>query len=138
MIPQSLKHSAEMLFMLFLALRIDQDVINEDHDKLVHLCHEYRVHHIHEVCGDIGQPERHHQLLIKTISGGESSLGDIFFMDLDLMITRSKINLRKYLCSYHLIKQEINTGQWILVLHSHRIEWSVIDTHTQCLVLLLH
>jgi hypothetical protein len=40
MITQSLKHSAEMLFMLFLTLRKDQDVINENHDKLVQLFHE--------------------------------------------------------------------------------------------------
>jgi hypothetical protein len=32
---QSLKHNVEMPFMLFLVLRIDQDIINEDHDKLV-------------------------------------------------------------------------------------------------------
>jgi hypothetical protein len=32
-------------------------------------------------------------------------------------------------------EQEINAGQWILVLHSHRVEWSVIDTQTLCLVL---
>jgi hypothetical protein len=37
MITQSLKHNVEMLFMLFLTLRKDQDVINEDHDKLVQL-----------------------------------------------------------------------------------------------------
>jgi hypothetical protein len=35
MITQSLKCNAEMLFMLFLTLRKDQDVINEDHGKLV-------------------------------------------------------------------------------------------------------
>jgi hypothetical protein len=35
MITQSLKHNAEMLFMLFLAFRKDQDIINEDHNKLV-------------------------------------------------------------------------------------------------------
>jgi hypothetical protein len=40
MITQSLKHNTEMLFMLFLTLRKEQDVINEDHDKLVHLFHE--------------------------------------------------------------------------------------------------
>jgi hypothetical protein len=54
---KSLKHNAEMLFMLFLVLRIDQDVVNEDHDKLVQLCHEYRVHQVHEVGMGIGQPE---------------------------------------------------------------------------------
>jgi hypothetical protein len=57
MITQSLKHNVEMFFMLFLALRKDQDVVNEDHNKLVKLSHEYRVHQVHEVSGDIGQPE---------------------------------------------------------------------------------
>jgi hypothetical protein len=51
MITQSLKHNAEMPFMLFLVLQIDQDVINKNHDKLVQLCLEYRVHQVHEVSG---------------------------------------------------------------------------------------
>jgi hypothetical protein len=57
MIMQTLKYNAEMLFMLFFILRIDQDVINEDHNKLVQLCHENRVHQVHEVSGGIGQPK---------------------------------------------------------------------------------
>jgi hypothetical protein len=71
---QSLKHNVEMPFMLFLVLRIDQDIINEDHDKLVQLCHEYRVHQIYEVSRGV-------------------DLQKNFFTDLDLMITQSKINL---------------------------------------------
>jgi hypothetical protein len=86
MIMQSLKYNAEMLLMLFLTLRKDQDVVNEDHDKLVQLFHENRVHQLHEVSGGIGQTKRHHQILINTVSGGENSLWDIFFTDLDLMI----------------------------------------------------
>jgi hypothetical protein len=46
-----------MTFMLFLVLRIDQDVINEDHDKLVQLYHEYRGHQVHEVGRAVGQPK---------------------------------------------------------------------------------
>jgi hypothetical protein len=46
-----------MSFMLFLALRIDQDVINEDHDEIVQLCHKCRVHQVQEVSGGVGQPE---------------------------------------------------------------------------------
>jgi hypothetical protein len=60
MITQSLKHSAEMLFMLFLTLRKHQDVVNEDHNKLVQLFHENRVHQVHEVSRGIGQTKRHH------------------------------------------------------------------------------
>jgi hypothetical protein len=50
-----------MPFMLFLALRIDQVVIIEGHEKLLQLCHEYRVHQVHEVSEGIGEPERHHK-----------------------------------------------------------------------------
>jgi hypothetical protein len=57
MIMQLLKHNAEMLFMLFLTLRKDQDVINEDHDKLVPLFHENRVHQVHEVSGALVGPK---------------------------------------------------------------------------------
>jgi hypothetical protein len=74
MITQSLKHNAEMLFMLFLTCRKDQDVVDEDHEKLVQLFHENRVDQVHEVSGGVGQTKRHHQILIETVSGGESSL----------------------------------------------------------------
>jgi hypothetical protein len=43
-VPKSLQNNSEMLCMLFLTLGIDQDVINEYHNKLVQLWHEYGVH----------------------------------------------------------------------------------------------
>jgi hypothetical protein len=46
-----------------------------------------------EVSGGIGQPKGHHQILIVTIMGGESSLWDTFIMDLNLMVARAKVNL---------------------------------------------
>jgi hypothetical protein len=103
-IAQSLKHNAEVPLMLFLALRENQDVINEDRDKLVQLCHEYGVHQVHEVSGGVGQPEWHHKILIKTVLSGESSLRNVFLMDPELMITWSKINLWEHLCSNQLIE----------------------------------
>jgi hypothetical protein len=36
--------------MIFFTLGIDQDVVNEDNDKLAHLRHEYGVHQVHEMC----------------------------------------------------------------------------------------
>jgi hypothetical protein len=138
MITQSLKHNVEMLFMLILTFRKDQDVIYEYHDKHVQLFHENRVHQVHEVSRGVHQTKKHHQILIKTVSGGESSLWDIFFTDLDLMIARTKVNLQKDLCSNQLIKQEINAGQWILVLHGYCVEWSIIDAQPLGLVLFRH
>jgi hypothetical protein len=100
-----------MLFMLYLTFRKDQVVIYEDHDKLVQLFHENRVHQVYEVSGGVDQTKRHYQILIKTVSGGKNSLWDIFFTDLDLMIARMKVNLQKDLQSNQLIEQEVNAGQ---------------------------
>jgi hypothetical protein len=37
MVSESLQNNSEMLYMLFFIFGIDQDVVNEDHDKLVQL-----------------------------------------------------------------------------------------------------
>jgi hypothetical protein len=55
MVKKSLKNNTKMMLMLFFILRVDQDVINEDHDKLVQLQHEYGVHQLHEMCMSIGE-----------------------------------------------------------------------------------
>jgi hypothetical protein len=44
MVTKSLQNNTKKLLMIFFILGVDQDVINEDHDKLVQLWHEYGVH----------------------------------------------------------------------------------------------
>jgi hypothetical protein len=111
MVTKSLQNNSEMLCMLLFTHGIDQDVINEDHDKLVQLRHEYRVHQVHEMCRSIGESERHNQILVQPIPGGEGNFRDIFWMDLDLMITQTEINLGKDSCTGKLIKENVDTGQ---------------------------
>jgi hypothetical protein len=89
------------------------------------------------VSGGIDQSERHNEIFIKTISGRENRLRDIFFTDLDLIITRAKINLGEHLSTCQMIKQE-DAWQWVPVLDCHHIEWSIINAQLQCLVFLLH
>jgi hypothetical protein len=84
MIPKSLQNNAEMSCMLFFTFRIDQYVINEDHDKLVQLRHEYRVHQVHRICRSIGEFKQHNQILIQPIPSGEGGLRSVFQVDLDL------------------------------------------------------
>jgi hypothetical protein len=55
MVTKSLQDNPKMLLMLFLILRVDQDVINEYLDELVQLRHEYEVHLVHEMCRSIGE-----------------------------------------------------------------------------------
>jgi hypothetical protein len=87
MVSKSLQNNSEMLHMLLFALRVDQDVVNEEHDKLVQLRHEHRFHQVHEMCRSIGESKRHNQILVQHVPSGEGSLRNIFWMDLDLMIT---------------------------------------------------
>jgi hypothetical protein len=118
MVPKSLQNNAEMSRMLFFTLGIDQDVVNEDNDKLVQLRHEYGVHQVHEMCRIIGEPNRHNQILIQPVPSGESGLSNVFWADLDLMITQTKVDLEKDFCTGKLIKKSVDAGQWIFVLDS--------------------
>jgi hypothetical protein len=63
---------------------------------------------------------------------------EYLFTNLDLIITRSKINLEEHFSTRKLIIQEVNARQWVPTLDSHNIEWSIIDAHAQCLILLLY
>jgi hypothetical protein len=117
-----------MLHMLLFVLRVDQDVINEDHDKLVQLRHEYGVHQVHEMCRSIGKSKRHNQILVQPVPCGESSLRDIFQMDLDLMITRTEIDLGKDFSTGKLIEENVNVRQRIFVLDGDGIQESVVNT----------
>jgi hypothetical protein len=83
MVSESLQNNIEMLRMLLFTFGIDQDVVNEDHDKLVQLRHEDGLHQVHEMCRSIGESKRHNQILIQPVPGRGGSLRDIFRMDLD-------------------------------------------------------
>jgi hypothetical protein len=116
MVTKSLQNNVEMLCMLFFTLGIDQDIINEYHDKLIQLQHEYGVHQVQEMCRNIGESKWHNQILIQPIPGGEDGLSNIFWADLNLMITRIKINLEKDFCTDKLIKKNVDRGNGYLFL----------------------
>jgi hypothetical protein len=128
MVSKSLQNNSEMLRMLLFTLGKDQDVVNEDHDKLVQLWHEYRVHQVHEMCRSIGEFKRQNQILVQPVPGGEGSLRNIFRTDLDLMITRTETDLGKDSCTGKLIKENVDARQWVLVLDGDGIQRLVVNT----------
>jgi hypothetical protein len=75
----------------------------------------------------IGESKRHNQILIQSITGRKGSLRDIFQMDLDLMITRMEVDLRKDSCTGKLIKENVDAGQQILVLNGDNIQRPVVN-----------
>ena len=73
--------------MIFLCLGINENVIDKDDHKDIKFLHEDAIHQIHEISRRIGEAERHDSEFIETISSRESRFRNIFFPDLDLMIT---------------------------------------------------
>jgi hypothetical protein len=57
MVAQSLKYDMQMLSVLGFILGINQDIIDEDHHKLVQLWHKYGVHQIHEISWALVSPK---------------------------------------------------------------------------------
>ena len=63
---------------------------------------------------------------------------NVFVLDSYLMVTIPQVNLGKYLCSFHLIKEVINSQQGIFVLHCEFFQFLVINTQSECTIFLVH
>jgi hypothetical protein len=136
MISQSLKDNSEVFGMLFLAFGIDENIIDKDHDKFVELRHEHGVHEVHEVGGGISESERHDQELVKTITSGKSGFRNIARSNLDLVVARTKVDLRKDFGTSQLVKKNIDSRKRVFVFDGDCIEWSIIYAHSQATIFL--
>jgi uncharacterized protein YeaC (DUF1315 family) len=98
-ISQTLKNNMKMSSMIIKIFRIDQNIVDKNHDEFIEFRHEDRVHEIHEICRCIGKTKGHNQVFIESISGGESCFRNITWPKLYLMIPRTKVNFGEYLGS---------------------------------------
>ena len=81
-----LKGNPQMLIMLFCRLQVDQNIIDENNDKLIYIGCEYLIHQVHQHRRGISQTEWHNQKLIMPIPSVESCLQHIFRTNNQLMI----------------------------------------------------
>jgi hypothetical protein len=137
MISQTLKDNLEMFGVFFLAFGIDENVIDEDYDEFIELRHEHGVHEVHEVGWGICESERHYQELVKTITNGKSGFRNVARSNLDLVVARTKVDLREDFGTSQLIKKNIDSGKRVFVFDGDCIEWSIIYTHPQATIFLL-
>jgi hypothetical protein len=68
------------------------------------------------MCMSIGESERHNQIFVQPVPAREGSLRNIFRTDLDLMVTRMEIDLRKNFSTGQLIKENVDAGNRYLFL----------------------
>jgi hypothetical protein len=95
--------------MFFGSLGVNEDVINEDHHKLVQVRSENAIHIIHENSRSICQSEWHHQVLIMVVPCPKYSLRSVFRLNPNLVVSRPKINLGKHLGFSQLVKKIVNS-----------------------------
>src|SRR5262249_928618 len=133
---QSLQNNPQMLSVRSLIRRIHKHVINKHNDELIQVWPEHPVHQVHKDSRGIRQAKGHYQELVMSVPGPKSSLLNILFPDPELMISRSEIYLREHLSRLQLVKEIINPGQRIPVLHSHLVQFPVIYAHPERTVLL--
>jgi hypothetical protein len=94
---------------------MDENIIDKDHDKFIELRHEHGVHEVHEVGKRISESEGHNQELVKTITSGKSGFRNIARSNLDLVVARTKVDLREDFGTSQMIKKNINSGKRVFV-----------------------
>jgi hypothetical protein len=122
--------------MFSFALGVNKYTIDEHYNELVQILHKVLVHQIHIVGRGFSQSKRHHRILIQTIPQNEGSLQNVTFSYLQLILSRSNIDLREHTRTMELTKQIINPWQWVLVLDSNLIQSTIIHTHLLSTILL--
>ena len=93
MVPECLENNPQMILMLLLRLGVDQNVVNNDHKKLIQVGLEYPMDEIYECHWSIRQSERHHCKLEMPIHRPKHYLRDISLPNSQLLITDAKIYL---------------------------------------------
>jgi len=118
----------QVFSMLLRTLGIDQDVINEYNNKVIQIWLKELVHIIHKQSWSIGHTERNKQKFIVSRTRPESRLGHIWWFDMNLMITWSKINFREQCCSliklqvfYFIIIFSPSQNNWVICKRSSKI-----------------
>ena len=99
--------------MLFLILGVNKNVIKENKNKLVQIPAEDIVHKAHKCSWCISETKWYHYKLIMSIPCFEGYLMNVFILYSHLMVAIPQVNLGKYPCSSHLIKEVINPWQGV-------------------------
>jgi hypothetical protein len=77
LLSQNLQNDSQMFCMFMVIFGIDQNVVNEDYDKLVQVRLKDSVHIVHKHSWSITQTKRHDKEFKVPITGSESILGHI-------------------------------------------------------------
>jgi hypothetical protein len=66
-----------MFLMLVFHLGVNQNIVDEDHGKLIQVLLKHLIHEVHEIGWEIHKSEGHHGILIESILGAKCCLRNI-------------------------------------------------------------
>ena len=116
-----------MFGMILLILGEDQNIIEIHQNKFIGVGVEDEIHHSRECWRSIDKAERHDSIFIRTKTCSECCLGNIFFTNVNLVITNTEIKLGEYLSTFELFEKLIDVGKWVLVLYGLLVQWTLAD-----------
>ncbi|MFS7981277.1 hypothetical protein Hanom_Chr10g00949091 [Helianthus anomalus] len=85
-IAKEFENKRQVLFMLLLTFRVDQNVVDKHNYELVEVRLAHSVHEIHVNRRHVSHSKRHDEELVMTITSPERSFGYVFTTDSQLMI----------------------------------------------------
>ena len=127
-----------MQHMIFYCLRIYQNVIQEDNDKVVQVVSKYVIHQVHKLCQGIRDSKRNDKELVEAPTSFERCLRNILFPQRYLPIPGSEINAAIDCGGPQTIKQLLRERKRIPGFDRLFIEPAVIDTKSETAILLCY
>ena len=122
--------------MVFFFLGLNQDIIDICIHNLMHLVMENDSHCTLIGCPIILKPKWHDCVTEGAPRRGEGCLGLVTSGQLDLIISRISIHKGEHGMTCRAVDQEIDVGEWIVILWSSFVEISKVDTNSNFTIFL--
>src|SRR4051812_42323871 len=90
-LPESFQNLSKMCDVVSLGLAVYQNIVKIDNYKFIKKFVKNIVHQSHECCRGIGQSKRHYYIFKVAVSGSKCCLGNVFFLDSNLVVTREQV-----------------------------------------------
>src|SRR6184192_827628 len=128
---------ADVVDVLLVISAIDQDIIDiYDHADVQQGFQDVLNQRLKGSWG-IRESEAHDFVLIMTVSCAKSCLLNVIFVNADLIVSPTKVDLGENLCTLKSVNEVINEGNGKSVLLGDLVEGPIVNAHAQLPILLL-
>ena len=125
-----------MLLVLFEGLGEDEDIVKVDDHQSIQERPEQVVHESLESAGSIAEAERHNESLVVAVSRLECGLVDVFFEDLDLVVSAFELDLGEEFGATKPVEEIVDSGKRVSILYGLLVERTIVVADAQCAILL--